>query len=188
MLAQLKQIAVCKRNLAVSRVKLGTLKQDRGEPVRKFTGCVKSLASVSGYTIKCSKPDCNTDVSYQEAVVTDQNLAVPPTTFCLVEGVLQLSSPARGRPRVRASAAGVERGTTRARSTARPRVRPAPPAASPATSPRSAAAPTTKSSQPRPSPPPPPNLPVTILTIIVHFLSDSKIKFSCTHLHIHSCR
>ena len=71
-LAQLKQIAVCKRNLAVSRVKLGTLKQDRGEPVRKFTGCVKSLASVSGYTIKCSKPDCNTDVSYQEAVVTDQ--------------------------------------------------------------------------------------------------------------------
>ena len=71
-LAQLKQIAVSKRNLAVSRVQLGTLKQDRGEPVRKFAGRVKSLAAVSGYTVKCSKVGCNTDVSYQEAVITDQ--------------------------------------------------------------------------------------------------------------------
>ena len=71
-IAQLKQIAVCKRNLAVNRVKVGTLVQDRGEPVRKFAGRVKSLAAVSGYTVKCSKVDCNTDVSYQEPVVTDQ--------------------------------------------------------------------------------------------------------------------
>ena len=71
-IAQLKQIAVCKRNLAVNRVKVGSLVQDRGEPVRKFAGRVKSLAAVSGYTVKCSKVGCNTDVSYQEPVVTDQ--------------------------------------------------------------------------------------------------------------------
>ena len=41
-LAQLKQIAVCKRNLAMNRVKLGTLKQDHGKPVRKFAGRSKS--------------------------------------------------------------------------------------------------------------------------------------------------
>ena len=72
MLAQLKQIAVSKHNVTVNRVKLGTLKQDRGETVRKFAGRVKSLASVSGYTIKCSKVGCNTDVTYQEPVVIDQ--------------------------------------------------------------------------------------------------------------------
>ena len=71
-LAQLKQIAVSKRNVTVNRVKLGTLKQDRGETVRKFAGRVKSLASVSGYTVKCSKVGCNTDVTYQEPVVIDQ--------------------------------------------------------------------------------------------------------------------
>ena len=71
-LAQLKQIAVSKRNITVNRVKLGTLKQDRGETVRKFAGRVKSLASVSGYTVKCSKTGCNTDVVYQEPVIIDQ--------------------------------------------------------------------------------------------------------------------
>ena len=71
-LAQLKQIAVSKHNVTVNRVKLGTLKQDRGETVRKFAGRVKSLASVSGYTVKCSKVGCNTDVTYQEPVVIDQ--------------------------------------------------------------------------------------------------------------------
>ena len=40
--------------------------------MRKFVGRVKSLAAVIGYTIKCSKDGCNTDVSYQEAMVTDQ--------------------------------------------------------------------------------------------------------------------
>ena len=71
-LAQLKQIAVSKRNITVNRVKLGTLNQDRGETVRKFAGRVKSLASVSGYTVKCSKTGCNTDIVYQEPVIIDQ--------------------------------------------------------------------------------------------------------------------
>ena len=44
-LAELKQIAVRKRNKAVNRVKLVALKQDKGEPVRKFAGRIRSLAS-----------------------------------------------------------------------------------------------------------------------------------------------
>ena len=50
-LAELKTIAVCKRNRAVNRVKLAALKQDRGEPVRKFAGRIRSLAAVSEYSI-----------------------------------------------------------------------------------------------------------------------------------------
>ena len=65
---QLKQIAVQKRNLLVNRFKVFKLKQDRGEPVRKFAGRVRSLASVSGYSVKSG----GTDVSYTEAVIRDQ--------------------------------------------------------------------------------------------------------------------
>ena len=66
--AQLKQIAVQKRNLLVNRFKVFKLKQDRGEPVRKFAGRVRGLASVSGYSIKSGA----NDVSYTEAVIRDQ--------------------------------------------------------------------------------------------------------------------
>ena len=69
-LSELKQIAVRKRNKAVNRVKLGALKQDKGEPIRKFAGRIRSLASVSGYSIKCN--GCQTDVSYTDAVIIDQ--------------------------------------------------------------------------------------------------------------------
>ena len=41
-LSQLKQLAVRQKNRMVNRVKLCTLKQDKGEPVRKFTGRVRS--------------------------------------------------------------------------------------------------------------------------------------------------
>ena len=71
-LSQLKQIAVSKRNKAVNRVKLAQLKQDRGEPVRKFAGRIRSLAAVSEFNIKCTKAGCNTSVNYQESVIHDQ--------------------------------------------------------------------------------------------------------------------
>ena len=74
-LAELKQIAVCKRNKAVNRVKLSTLKQDKGEPVRKFAGRVRSLAAVNGYSVKCTNAECGRDVSYTEAVIMDQIIA-----------------------------------------------------------------------------------------------------------------
>lgn len=72
LLAQLKQISVSKRNKAVNRVKLSQMKQDPREPIRKFSGRVRSLASVSGYAVKCSKAGCNTNVSYTEPVIMDQ--------------------------------------------------------------------------------------------------------------------
>ena len=71
-LAELKQISVSKKNKAVNRVKLGQMKQDRGEPIRKFSGRVRSLASVSGYSVKCPRDGCNTNVSYTEQVIQDQ--------------------------------------------------------------------------------------------------------------------
>ena len=65
---QLKQIAVQKRNLLVNRFKVFKLKQDRGELVRKFAGRVRSLAAVSGYSVK----NGDTEVSYTEEVIRDQ--------------------------------------------------------------------------------------------------------------------
>ena len=69
-LQELKQLAVRKKNKAVNRVKLGTLRQDKGEPVRKFTGRVRSLAAVSEYLVNCKS--CKKDVSYSEEVIMDQ--------------------------------------------------------------------------------------------------------------------
>ena len=69
-LDELKQLSVRKKNKAVNRVKLGTLKQDKGEPVRKFAGRVRSLAVVSEYKVKCK--GCSKDVSYGEEVIVDQ--------------------------------------------------------------------------------------------------------------------
>ena len=71
MFTELKQIVVCKRNKAVNRVKLSTLKQVKGEPVRKFAGRVRSLAMVNGYFVKSINEECGHDVSYTEAVIMD---------------------------------------------------------------------------------------------------------------------
>ena len=70
-LKQLKKIAVRKQNIAVNRVNLGTLKQDPGEPVRKFAGRVRSLATVCEFTIRCTGAACE-PVSYMEEVIIDQ--------------------------------------------------------------------------------------------------------------------
>ena len=72
-LAQLKQLAVRAKNRAVHRVKLNTLKQDKGEPVRKFAGRIRSLAGVSDYSVKCTK--CDTAVPYTDSVIMDQVIA-----------------------------------------------------------------------------------------------------------------
>ena len=66
---------MCKRNMAVNRVKLSTMKQDKGEPVRKFAGRVRSLAAVNGYTVKCTNAECGRDVFYTEAVIAYQGIA-----------------------------------------------------------------------------------------------------------------
>ena len=49
------------------------MKQDKGEPVRRFTGRVRSLATVSGYAVTCGK--CQAPVTYTDAVIMDQVIA-----------------------------------------------------------------------------------------------------------------
>ena len=72
-LSQIKQLAVRQKNRMVNRVKLGTLKQDKGEPVRKFAGRIRSLATVSEYGVNCTT--CNKIVFYTEPVIMDQLIA-----------------------------------------------------------------------------------------------------------------
>ena len=59
-----------KKNKAVNRVKVGTLRQNKGKPVRKFFGRVRSLAAESEYAVKCK--GCNKDVNNSEEVIMDQ--------------------------------------------------------------------------------------------------------------------
>ena len=68
-LSELKQLAVRQKNRLVNRVKLGTLKQDKGEPVRKFAGRIRSLATVSEYSLTCST--CKVLVPYTDPVIMD---------------------------------------------------------------------------------------------------------------------
>ena len=69
LLAQIKKIAVRVKNRAVNRVKLNTLKQDKGEPIRRFAGRIRSLATVSEYSLKCTS--CKVEVSYTDEVIKD---------------------------------------------------------------------------------------------------------------------
>ena len=73
LLSQIKQIAVRAKNRAVNRFKLNTLRQDKGEPIRRFAGRIRSLAVVSEYGVECSK--CKIQVSYTDEVIMDQVIA-----------------------------------------------------------------------------------------------------------------
>ena len=72
-LKELRSIAVKKQNIAVNRIKLTSLQQDRGESVRKFAGRVRSLAAVSKFSVKCCcKDEGCSPVSYTEEMIVDQ--------------------------------------------------------------------------------------------------------------------
>ena len=72
LLKQIKIVAVKKANRAVGRDQLSKLKQERGEPVRKFVGRIRTLAQVAEYQVKCS---CEKLVHYTDLVVKDQAIA-----------------------------------------------------------------------------------------------------------------
>ena len=57
----------------VNRVKLATLRQYKGEPVRKFAGRIRSLATVSEYNVQCFT--CEVSIPYTEPVILDQVIA-----------------------------------------------------------------------------------------------------------------
>ena len=70
-LGQIRQVAVRAKNRAVNRFKLHTLVQDKWEPVQRFSGRIKDLASVSEYSVHCSS--CQSAVtSYMDEVIMGQ--------------------------------------------------------------------------------------------------------------------
>ena len=69
-LRQIRQVAVRAKNRAVNRFKLHTLKQDKGEPIRRYAGRIRGLASVSEYAVKCGS--CQNQVSYTLEIIIDQ--------------------------------------------------------------------------------------------------------------------
>jgi len=72
-LVQFKALAVQKKNNTVNRHKLSTMKQEKGEPVRKFFGRLRGVASVCGYTVSCNNVCCNGhQVPYYTQVIKEQ--------------------------------------------------------------------------------------------------------------------
>ena len=69
-LKQIRQVAVRVKNRAVNIYKLHTLHQDMGEPIRRYAGRIKSLASVREFSVGCTS--CNTCVSYTDGIIMDQ--------------------------------------------------------------------------------------------------------------------
>ena len=72
LLLQIHQVTVRKANRAVVREKIGGLKQDRGESIRKFAGRLRALAMVSGFEVTC---DCGKKVSYMQEYLKDKIVA-----------------------------------------------------------------------------------------------------------------
>ena len=72
LLQQIREVVVRKRNRAVTRRNLHELRQQHGEPIRKFAGRVRSLAVISEYEVTCS---CKVKVPYTDLVIKDQVIA-----------------------------------------------------------------------------------------------------------------
>ena len=66
LLQQIHNVVVQKRNQAVTRKNLHKLKQQLGEPIRKFAGRLRSLAVISEYEVKCI---CKKKVFYSNLVI-----------------------------------------------------------------------------------------------------------------------
>ena len=72
LLLQVKSVAVKKANWPVDRDGLAKMRQEKGEPVRKYVGRVRKLALVREYMVACG---CSKTVSYAEQVIKDQVIA-----------------------------------------------------------------------------------------------------------------
>ena len=56
----------------MTRKNLHELKQQHGEPIRKFAGRVRSLAVIAEYEVECQ---CKKMVQYSDLVIKDQVIA-----------------------------------------------------------------------------------------------------------------
>ena len=68
-LAAMKNLAIREENVMVARATLSTMRQERGESVRKFGAKAKGQADICKYVVKC--PTCEADVSYAEPQLRD---------------------------------------------------------------------------------------------------------------------
>ena len=72
LLKQLHSLTVRRKNISVLRKNLHSLRQDKGEPVRKFAGRVRALARVCEYKVSC---ECKHSPTYEESMIKDQVIA-----------------------------------------------------------------------------------------------------------------
>ena len=72
LLEQVKQVAVPKSNRAVQRDSLNSVRQERGEGVRKFCGRIRAVALVCEYEVECG---CSKKNSYMDCVIKDKVIA-----------------------------------------------------------------------------------------------------------------
>ena len=72
LLKQLHSLTVRRKNISVLRKNLHSLRQDKGEPVRKFSGGIRALARVCDYKVSC---ECTCSPTYEESMIKDQVIA-----------------------------------------------------------------------------------------------------------------
>ena len=71
-LACIKKYAVPTQNTLISRNILRGMSQDKDEDIQHFAARIKGQAEMCNYTVSCTKPDCDTLISYADAEVKDQ--------------------------------------------------------------------------------------------------------------------
>jgi len=68
-LTAMRTLAVRKENVMVARVRLYSMKQDRGESVHAYGARLQGQARVCRYTQKCT--NCDATIDYTEAILQD---------------------------------------------------------------------------------------------------------------------
>ena len=72
LLSYIHQVAVQGKNTAVHRQEFYSLSQSPDEPIQAFVGRLHAKAAHCKFSCKCPNPTCNKNVSYSDAMVTDQ--------------------------------------------------------------------------------------------------------------------
>ena len=66
------QMAVKGKNTAVHRHEFYSIAQSAEEPIQSFVGKLRKKASLCHFVTTCLNADCETDIFYNEAMITDQ--------------------------------------------------------------------------------------------------------------------
>lgn len=71
-LSEIKKLAVTEDNTIVSRVILRGMSQGADEEIKHFAARVKGQADICKYFVTCTRPNCDTKVSYADSEIKDQ--------------------------------------------------------------------------------------------------------------------